>query len=153
WGTYITTPQVTTSLALVNIRTRIQNESEKSSRVTLTTQLIDNGGREGAKVESTETVESKSTLEFKQEATVQSPMLWSTDSPILYKAVSNVSRDGRMLDALETRFGIRTISFNVEKGFMLNGQTMKLKGGCLHHDNGPLGARQYDRAEDARVDL
>lgn len=153
WGTYITTPQVTASSALVNIRTRIQNESDKSSRVTLRTQLIDHGGREVAKVESTETVEPKSTLEFKQEATVQSPTLWSTDSPMLYKAVSNISSDGRMLDAVETKFGIRTISFDVEKGFMLNGQTMKLKGGCLHHDNGPLGARAYNRAEERRVEL
>ena len=53
----------------------------------------------------------------------------------------------------ETKFGVRSIAFDVAKGFLLNGQPLKLKGGCLHHDNGPLGARAFDRAEERRVEL
>ncbi len=54
---------------------------------------------------------------------------------------------------LEETFGIRTIDFSVEKGFLLNGVPTLLKGGCVHHDNGPLGAVAYDRAEERRVEL
>ncbi|HEX8188505.1 MAG TPA: glycoside hydrolase family 2 TIM barrel-domain containing protein [Pyrinomonadaceae bacterium] len=78
---------------------------------------------------------------------------WSPDSPALYTAVSEVYCGGQPADRAETRFGVRSISFDVAHGFRLNGRTLKLKGGCLHHDNGPLGARAYDRAEERRVEL
>jgi beta-galactosidase len=67
--------------------------------------------------------------------------------------VTEISAGGRVLDREVTTFGIRTISFDVANGFLLNGKPLKLKGGCLHHDNGPLGARAYDRAEERRVEL
>jgi beta-galactosidase len=60
---------------------------------------------------------------------------------------------GKLLDLVEETFGIRSIEFSVEKGFLLNGIPTLLKGGCMHHDNGPLGAAAYDRAEERRVEL
>jgi beta-galactosidase len=71
----------------------------------------------------------------------------------LYTAVTEVYRDEKLTGKEEIKFGIRTISVDVTNGFRLNGKAMKLKGGCLHHDNGPLGARAYDRAEERKVEL
>jgi beta-galactosidase len=153
WGTYITTPVVSASSATMNARTKVLNESNQPARITLVTKIVDGTGRETARVESTQTVDAKAAYEFNQDAIIQSPALWSPDSPALYTAVSEVYRDQQSNDRVETRFGIRMLSFDAVNGFLLNGKPLKLKGGCLHHDNGPLGACAFDRAEQRRVEL
>ena len=153
WGTYLTTPTVTASSAKVNIRTKVENDGAQKTAITLVTRLRDATGREVARVESEQSIEPNSHYDFQQNAEVKSPELWSPESPILYSAVSEVFRERRAVDRVETKFGIRSISFDVSKGFLLNGVPVKLKGGCLHHDNGPLGARAFDRAEERRVEL
>jgi beta-galactosidase len=153
WGTYITTPEVDASRAKVIMKTTVRNESDSAARVRLVTRLLDASGAEAARADDGGGVEAKGSREFEQDAAIRSPALWTPDSPALYTAVTEVYRDGRLTDRAETRFGVRTISFDVAHGFRLNGETLKLKGGCLHHDNGPLGARAYDRAEERRVEL
>jgi beta-galactosidase len=153
WGTYITTPEVDASRAKVIMKTTVQNEGDSAARVRVVTRLLDSSGAEAARAEDGGGVEAKGSREFEQDAAIRSPALWSPDSPALYTAVTEVYRDGRLTDRAETRFGVRSIAFDVKNGFRLNGQTLKLKGGCLHHDNGPLGARAYDRAEERRVEL
>ena len=153
WGTYVTTPEVSASAAKVNAKTKVLNESNKPARITLVTRMVDRTGHEAARVESSQTIEPKGIHEFNQDAVIKSPMLWSPDSPVLYTAVSEVYRDQQSAERVETRFGIRTLSFDPVNGFRLNGQPLKLQGGCLHHDNGPLGARAFDRAEERRVEL
>lgn len=153
WGTYVTTPEVSTSSAKVNLKTRVQNESDAAARVRLLTRILDPSGAEVARDEDDENVGAKGWHEFEQDATLKQPALWSPETPALYTAVSEVYRDNQLADRVETRFGVRSISFDVTHGFRLNGRTLKLKGGCLHHDNGPLGARAYDRAEERRVEL
>jgi beta-galactosidase len=153
WGTYVTTPEVGASSAKVNLKTRVQNEGDSTARVRLVTRIVDAAGAEVAREETSQTVEAKAAHEFNQDATIKSPALWSPDSPTLYTAVCEVYRDNQLTDRVETKFGVRSISFDAERGFLLNGQPLKLKGGCLHHDNGPLGARAYDRAEERRVEL
>jgi len=153
WGTYITTPVVSATSAQVNVRTNVENKSQQSAQVRLVTRIHDPQQREVAKLESVETIGAKSDREFTQKTSVESPALWSPDTPALYTAVSEVYRLGQLVDRVETKFGIRSLSFDVIKGFQLNGKTLKLKGGCLHHDNGPLGARAFDRAEERRVEL
>lgn len=153
WGTYVTTPEVGASSAKVNLKTRVQNEGDSPARVRVVTRIVDATGAEAAREERSQTVEAKAAHEFNQDATIKSPALWSPDSPTLYTAVCEVYRDNQLADRVETKFGVRSISFDAERGFLLNGQPLKLKGGCLHHDNGPLGARAYDRAEERRVEL
>jgi beta-galactosidase len=153
WGAYVTTPEVSASSAKVNLKTRVQNDGDSPARIRLVTRIVDAAGAEAARVESSQTVEAKAAHEFNQDATIKSPALWSPDSPTLYTAVSEVYRDNQPTDRAQTRFGVRTISFDAARGFLLNGRPLKLKGGCLHHDNGPLGARAYDRAEERRVEL
>jgi beta-galactosidase len=131
----------------------VLNESENSGPTILVTRVLDGRGVEVAKVESNHTIQSRGVYDFTQTLDVKAPQLWSPETPALYTAISEVSVDGRAVDHAETRFGIRTLTFDVAQGFLLNGKPLKLKGGCLHHDNGPLGARAFDRAEERRVEL
>jgi len=88
-----------------------------------------------------------------QDIAVRSPRLWSPDTPYLYKAQVTVFVNGKAEDMTTSSFGFRTISFNAENGFRLNGKEIELKGGCVHHDNGILGAAAIDRAEERRIEL
>jgi beta-galactosidase len=95
---------------------------------------------------------------FIQEISLTSPSLWSPESPVLYTAVNEISAlvdegQKQTKDRLETQFGVRTVAINAKEGFLLNGKQLLLKGACMHHDNGPLGAAAFDRAEERRVEL
>ena len=81
------------------------------------------------------------------------PFLWSPEIPYLYKARIDIVQNNRLIDRQTVNFGIRSIEFTAEKGFLLNGKQIKMKGGCMHHDNGLLGSATYDRAEERRVQI
>lgn len=89
------------------------------------------------------------TLQFK----VDSPKLWSVDTPNIYTATVELLVDGKAIDRVEQTFGLRTIEYSAKEGFKLNGKEMKLNGCCVHHDNGILGAAAFDRAEHRRAEL
>ena len=84
---------------------------------------------------------------------IKSPPLWSIEKPVLCQAEVELLVGGKVVDATTTTFGIREIKFSVENGFTLNGISVKLRGGCVHHDHGVLGAASFDRAEERRVEL
>lgn len=153
WGIYITTPEVSAEQAKVSVKTKVENLSGKTEDVKIVTRIISPSGVEVSKTESEQKLDNGSTSEADQNIFVKSPMLWSVETPTLYIAITEVFQNSVLKDSKETKFGIRTISFDVKNGFRLNGQTIKLKGGCLHHDNGPLGSRAYDRAEERRIEL
>lgn len=153
WGVYLTTPEATKNQALVSAKTSVQNETAAAVDVRLVTRLLDPNGAARGKAETTQRLPAGATQELAQVLPVRAPRRWSPDSPALYTAVTEVYRGAELTDRLETRFGIRTLAFDQKAGFQLNGQPLKLRGGCLHHDNGPLGARAYDRAEERRVEL
>jgi beta-galactosidase len=153
WGNYITTPEVSVSSAKVNIRTKVKNETGVSTTVTLVNKILNAKGVEVARASSKQKIPANDEYEFNENAMIKSPALWSNENANLYKAITEIYVDGKLSDRLETKFGIRKISFDAVNGFMLNNKSMKLKGGCFHIDNGPLGARSFDRAEIRRVAL
>ncbi len=153
WGTAITTADVSAASAKVRVQTRVDNGTGSAVTVAVTTRIVAPGGAEVGRTSSEQSIGANGTTSVEQEVLVRNPALWSTESPSLYRAVSEVRSSGQLRDDVETPFGIRSISFDVTRGFELNGKPMKLKGGCIHHDNGPLGARSYDRAEERRVEL
>jgi beta-galactosidase len=153
WGTYVTTPEVSAESATVWVRTKVWNATDEAEIVTLRTRIVDGEGGEVARDESQAEVPDGGSLEFDQTMSVSRPALWSPDSPTLYEAVSEIEVSGSVVDELATSFGIRSISFDPENGFLLNGEPTLLQGACMHHDNGPLGACAYDRAEERRVEL
>jgi len=157
WHLFITTPQVDENRALVNIRTTVFNETSTDAEVTLVTQILDKAGVRLAEDKTTQSVLSGAGAEFIQSISLSSAELWSPENPALYTAVSEVSTlsggTEKLTDRLETQFGVRTVAINAKEGFLLNGIPLELKGACMHHDNGPLGAAAYDRAEERRVEL
>ena len=153
WGTSISTAEVSAASAKVRVQTRVDNRTGSAATVALTTRILAPGGAEVGRTSSEQSIGANGTSIFAQEVLVQDPVLWSTESPALYRATSEVRSSGRLLDEVETTLGIRSVRFDAVRGFELNGKPMKLKGGNVHHDHGPLGARSYDRAEERRVEL
>jgi beta-galactosidase len=153
WGIYITTPNANASSAKVNIKTSIGNTTGSVMQIKLVTRIVNAKAVEVAKAELDQSLNLNTSTEFNQDLTVNAPELWSLESPTLYIAVTEVYYENKLSDRVETKFGIRTISFDATNGFRLNGKTVKLQGGCVHHDNGPLGSKAYDRAEERRVEL
>ena len=153
WGTAIITPQVDVSEAKVDIKTKVLNESTHDIKVKWVTRIFNAANSEVANAEREEDIKAGSFYDFNKGVAVSNPALWSCESPALYTAVTEIYEGGRLTDQEKTVFGIRKISFDVENGFQLNRKTVKLKGGCFHNDNGPLGSKAYDRAEERKVEL
>lgn len=153
WGVFVTTKQASKERALLSVRTRVANEAAERSVLTVETRIVDRGGKAVSKTKSTIDAPAGGEAEASQEMTVSRPALWSPESPALYRAMTRVLRDGRVVDEIETPFGIRTLAWPADKGLLLNGKPIKLAGGSVHHDNGPLGAMAFDRAEERRVEL
>jgi len=153
WGTSITTSELSEGSSSVNIKAKVDNQSSNAFKVKVITCILNAKGEESGKTESEQTIEKEGSSEFIQSVVVSKPELWSTESPTLYAAVSEVYKGDQLVDHVETKFGIRTVQFDVVNGFRLNGKLLKLKGGCFHIDNGPLGTKSYDRAEERRVEL
>ena len=140
WGTCITTPLVSRDSATVHLRTTV-----KGGPATVQTRIFDPSGL----CVATASTDSDSPQLF----TVPGPKLWSPEHPYLYKAVSRIIADGRVTDEYETVFGIRTIAFDKERGFLLNGEPRKFQGVCNHHDLGPLGAAVNESALRHQLEL
>jgi beta-galactosidase len=131
----------------------VANETENERELTLRTRVVAPGGRTADSVDLQETIAAGGRLEYAQELAVRHPKLWSPDAPQIYRLETEL-RVGRMVvDRATTVFGIRSLEFSAEEGFRLNGERLELRGGCVHHDNGPLGAASYDRAEERKVEL
>jgi len=153
WGSYITTPEVSPASAKVHVRTMVLNEGSTDARVQLVCMIYDKDGNQLADDIKKDTIKAGGPYLFDQTITVDNPQLWSCESPVLYKVKYELRFNGRIGERTTADFGIRKISFDVNNGFMLNGKTIKLKGGCFHNDNGPLGSKAYDRAEERKVEL
>ena len=153
WGTFITTPHVDKKSAIIQIKTRVQNEGKITAGCTLSTCILD---RDGNVVQSGETSCSIATggeYEFVQQLQVEQPNLWSPDDPYLYTVRSTVKKQNRVVDDYDTVLGIRRIEFDADKGFLLNGRQVKLRGVCLHHEAGSVGAAVPDKVWERRLQL
>ncbi len=153
WGVFITTKQASGEAAAISVRTRVANESAGQAGLTVETRIVDRAGKAAGRAQSTIEAPPAGETEASQEIAVAKPALWSPESPAVYRAVTKVLKEGKVVDEVETPFGIRTLAWSAEKGLLLNGKSIKLVGGSVHHDNGPLGATAFDRAEERRVQL
>ncbi len=153
WGVFVNTPKVSDDSATVSIQTKVANDSANPANITVETTLYDHAGNAAGTTKSPLTIAPGMETEAAQTITVANPSLWSPASPTLYRAVSQIRQGGKLVDQVETPFGIRSLSWSADKGLLLNGKSIKLTGGSVHHDNGPLGAAAFDRAEERRVEL
>ncbi len=140
WGTFVTTPVANKGVGLVKIETTVKNDSTELKAFTLKSSIFDAQGNLIKTVQSERTIAAGSSRLVEQSAGVLNPQLWSPDHPSLYTLKSEVIDGLFAVDVTTTRFGIRAFRFDPDKGFFLNGENMKLKGMCLHHDAGCVGA-------------
>ena len=150
WGTFITTPQVSPDLATVAIRTTIAGLTETAGNVKLISSVINADGKEVARSETNIQLSGRETS-CEQSIDLPHPVFWDIDNPYLYKLVTTITRELKVLDSYETSFGIRTLEFDPENGFSLNGRNIKLKGVCLHHDGGSVGAAVPEKIWEIRL--
>ncbi len=153
WGTHITTPVVNENNAVVNIAIVIRNTTQKNENIEVETKLFDPQNKVVAKQVSQVEVNHNSTQELDQEMEVNMPQLWDIEHPNLYKAVNYVKLNNKVIDVYETNFGLRFFNFSADKGFLLNGKPVKIKGVCDHHDLGALGSALNVRAKQRQLEL
>ncbi|MBK7629044.1 MAG: DUF4982 domain-containing protein [Bacteroidales bacterium] len=151
-GIYITTPIVSENSAVVKVDATIVNRGNSNEEIELRTELFDPEDKLVTTITSSAVV-SGETCNVSQETQVSMPSLWSIDEPHLYLARVSVLKNGNVIDVQETHFGIRSIKIDAENGFTLNGKPVELIGGCIHNDNGPLGAVSIDRAEERKIEI
>ena len=153
WGTYITTPVVSVDSSHVTIRTSLRNERRVEQPIVLSTVVYDSAGREVAAVSTMGRIPGDSVAELVQDLTISRPVLWSLERPYLYRAVSRVRCGNSVCDTYTTPFGVRSFVFRVDSGFFLNGRHIKIRGVCLHHDLGALGAAVNTRAIERQLEI
>jgi beta-galactosidase len=153
WGVYITTPEVNKSNATVKINTTVTSKEAKKNTINLITTIVDATGKTVAKTKSEMQLDGTKSETVEQTVALQNPLLWSLDTPHQYKAITEIKNGEATLDVVETLFGVRSIKFDGTKGFLLNDKAVILKGGCIHHDNGPLGSVSIDRAEERKIEI
>jgi beta-galactosidase len=148
-GVRVTTPDVDADRAVVEVATTVENDSIEIRTVDVVTEIRDAAGRVVASDTAPVTVEPREPAVVRRRLYVRDPALWGPDSPALYTCA--VALTG--VDAAQVTFGIRSLRLDPEHGLRINGETVKLRGACVHHDNGPLGAATFARAEERRVRL
>jgi len=140
WGVHYTTTSVKSNQANLRIRTTVVNTTSKQTRLTVVNELMDKEGQVMVRASKNIDVSAKNADTLDQEVKVSDPKLWSVNDPYLYKISTAVYEGKILLDKSIGNLGIRTLRFDPDKGFSLNDTGMKVKGVCLHHDAGCLGA-------------
>ncbi|MGO4771139.1 glycoside hydrolase family 2 TIM barrel-domain containing protein [Flavobacterium sp. W22_SRS_FK3] len=140
WGTYVTTPEVSSEKASVHLEVTIENKTNSEKEFQLVTSILDANNKEVANAKTTEKIGANTNAKKIHNLNVNHPKLWDTVNPNLYKIVTTIYENSKAVDNYETPLGFRFFNFDAEKGFSLNGKPSKILGVCLHHDNGALGA-------------
>ena len=150
-GLRVTTTSVVGSDALVEVATTVVNDGEQGRSVTITVRFTGPAGELVGSVDEDLAVEPHATATLRQTVPVPHAALWSPEHPHLHTAEVALTVDGVVVDRAQTEFGIRTLAVDPTHGLRINGQTVKLRGACIHHDNGVIGAHTLDAAEDRRI--
>ena len=140
-GVFVTTPEVSAAKAKMQVEVTVQNESQADRNAT----VVVGGSQLMVAVKAGESKTVSTTLY------VNNPRLWSPESPTLYEAKVELKENGTTIDNATAKYGIRSFSFDAEKGFVLNGKPLLINGACVHHDDGVLGAMAFDDAEIRKV--
>ncbi|MEP7228457.1 MAG: sugar-binding domain-containing protein, partial [Gemmatimonadales bacterium] len=140
WGTYATTPRADSGGAEVVVRTRVENGYAAPRRGVLRSMVVDSAGREVARGETPFSLAAGQKVELEQQLLVEAPRLWSVEAPHRYTLRSEVRDGDRAADVVTTMFGIRSIAYDKDRGFLLNGRRVKMRGVNMHHEAGGLGA-------------
>ena len=154
-GVQVKTEHTEETYAVLNISTELKNRKHTKSPLILETVITDADGNVAAKERTRVTIFEQEMRKISQRVTVEEPKLWSAKTPELYQCVSRLYEvaDGEevLIDESKEKFGIRTLQADVKRGFRVNGETVNLRGACIHHDSGLLGAATYEDAQYRQV--
>ena len=153
WGTCVTTPQVSAEKAEVDVSTTVINTSKDPKEFVLHSIIMDKDGKEITQTSDPVKLLAGGIMEIHQNFSVNQPQLWSVENPYLYKVISRIEQKNQVIDNYETPLGIRYFSFDVDKGFSLNGKPVKILGVCDHHDLGCLGSAVNTRALERQLEI
>jgi beta-galactosidase len=151
WGVYVTTPEVSAEGAKVNIEIELTNMLESEVELAGEILIYSPDSKQITLVPDGLTVGANSKARLIASGILSEPALWGIDHPHLYRAEVRITANGKELDSYQTNFGVRYVAYGVEDGFLLNGEEVLMKGACMHHDNGLLGAAAFPEAEYRRV--
>lgn len=140
WGVYAFPKTTTSKKGVLQVEIELENSSASASSLTVNNELLSSDGRVVAKNSKKISVKAGQNETIISELSVNNPKLWNLNNPNLYKLKTTVLQDGKIIDQSTTQTGFRTFTFDPNKGFALNGEWMKVKGVCIHHDAGTLGA-------------
>jgi beta-galactosidase len=152
-GVTVTTPQVDGHGALVEVATVVESNALVTTTTTVTTEIVDDVGSVVARDVAPLTMFPGGREMLRQRLFVSQPRRWSVESPTLYTCRTRLVADGTELDAEDSTFGIRTLAVDPQRGLRVNGEPVVLRGACIHHDNGVLGAATIARADARRVEI
>ena len=153
WGVFNHTESVNDGTALVKIESSITNDQDRSIQATVRQSVIDAAGTTVATGEKSVELPAGSHTSLSQELSVAGAHLWDISDPYLYTLRSEIVADGKVLDQYDNVLGIRTILYDVDKGFLLNGKHYKMFGVNLHHDAGAVGAAVPERVWERRLEI
>jgi beta-galactosidase len=151
WDTYVRA-DVRGNAATLNLGTMVQNEGTQPETCRVRWQILDAAGKTIATADSApQQIAPDSALPFAAGARLINPALWSPETPNLYSALAIIESAGKVRDGERVSFGVRTVAFDADRGFFLNGKSVKIKGTCNHHDHAGVGAALPDRLQWYRV--
>lgn len=154
WGTQITTPIIKSNYASVNVITSVVNQSPNTEEEIFVKQIIISPhGKEITAKETKGKIGTGLHTDFETNFTLTNPEKWEVNNGVLYTLKTIVRKGDKILDTNSTTFGVRSIRFTADDGFYLNDKRVQLKGVCLHHDLGPLGAAFYPRAMERQLQI
>jgi len=163
WGTYVTTKNVSKTSATINLDVTVDNNSRTNANVNIITRIfaLDAEGKPTGDVVACFKTQNAKIIagrnnKIVDSVTIKNPRLWGpkpTQTPNLYVAITLVSQKSKVIDSYETRFGIRSLEFNPDKGLFVNGEHIFIKGVNQHHDLGALGAAFNTRAAERQLEI
>ena len=151
-GVRITPTEIRPKTAVIQVDVRIENDVLQGKKIVVRTEIKDADGNVAAADDKPLTVYKKQKTKVRQRILLENPKLWDLEKPNLYYATVSLLVDGETVDDVTEHFGIRTISVDAKNGFCLNGKEVNLRGTCIHHDNGIIGATTLYRAEERRCE-
>jgi len=146
WGTYVRTPLVSDDAATVAVTTELNNRLDHEAAVEVRLSILDEAGKPVTSSTTQAQVPAAGSSNAAAYLSIPRPQRWDVEQPHLYSLVTEVIEGSKVVDRITTPFGVRSIAFDRERGFLLNDRPLKLHGVCLHHDLGALGAAVNRRA-------
>ncbi|WP_245987111.1 sugar-binding domain-containing protein [Maribacter vaceletii] len=152
WGNYIKANKVENNQATIAVETNIVNDFDEDKFIDIQVSIFDKKGVLVALQKESKTITKNNSIQHKSSLSIENPLLWDTETPHLYVVKTDILQNGETIYSETSKTGIRTLEYSNSDGFKLNGKATKLKGVCLHHDGGPLGAAVHRRTIERQLE-